>query len=151
MDSVRELEERASKVENLVVYFGQSSSDSQEFKTYQSVAHDFMQDDHIEFVHVESGENLAESDKKAMQIEVPKVRVYRYRHGKNFKELGSSFTAETLRTFVIHSTFTGITQGLLRELSTETAMTIFQYNLLVIFLFRNTSDALTHTYYEKEF
>jgi thiol-disulfide isomerase/thioredoxin len=46
---------------------------------------------------------------------------------------------EILRKFIVHSTFIGPAPGISRELSTENGLKIFQYNLPVLILFRNTS------------
>jgi hypothetical protein len=51
----------------------------------------------------------------------------------------------------MRATFTGPAPSLVRELSGETALRIFNYNLPVVILFRNTSEPLSHSYYEKEF
>jgi hypothetical protein len=67
------------------------------------------------------------------------IRVYRQRHSNNFKDNVKSITFEDLRDFIIHATFIGPAPGIVRELSTENARKIFQYNLPVLILFRNTS------------
>ena len=126
-----------------MVYIG--PLESQSFKLFRQEAEDFMQDDHIDFVHA-ADPALAG---KVLNVHGPVVRVYRYRQGADFRE--TSNIDETLAKFIVRSTFTGPTKGILRELSIETAAKIFQYNLPVLLLFRNTSEAKTHTYYEKEF
>ena len=75
--------------------------------------------------------------------------MYRYRQGIDYTETNTF--DDKIRRFIILSTFTGPTKGILKELSTEVAMKIFQYGEPVLFLFRNTSEPRTHTYYEKEF
>jgi hypothetical protein len=78
------------------------------------------------------------------------VRVYRHRNTKTPKD----FTApdlkfEPLRNFIIHSTFIGPAPGISRELSTENGLKIFQYNLPVLILFRNTSNEESRYYQEQ--
>lgn len=79
-----------------------------------------MQDDHIDFVHA-SDPALAS---KALGVQGPVVRVYRYRQGVDFRE--TSKIDQSLSKFIVRSSFTGPTKGIIRELSVETAAKIFQ-------------------------
>jgi len=56
---------------------------------------------------------------------------------------------EPLRKFIVHATFIGPAPGISRELSTENALKIFQYNLPVLVLFRNTSIEDSRYYQEQ--
>jgi thiol-disulfide isomerase/thioredoxin len=58
---------------------------------------------------------------------------------------------EILRKFIIYSTFIGPAPGISRELSTENGLKIFQYNLPVLILFRNTSVDDSRYYQEQLF
>ena len=78
------------------------------------------------------------------------IRVYRYRMTKHFKDFTAApFNFDTLRKFVVFSSMTGPAPHIVRELSTETAMKIFSYNVPVLLLFRNSS-APDVRYYDTE-
>lgn len=47
---------------------------------------------------------------------------------------------EKMRDFVMRATFTGPTPGIVREISTENAMKLFQYNLPALIVFRNATS-----------
>lgn len=137
-----DLERRTRLVDNLVVlYTAKSGGQGAEWDMYQELARDFMAQDDVEFVTMQEGVSQS-----------PRLVVYRYRntqHPKEFKE--EKWNIQALSNFIMRSTFTGPAANLIRELSGETALRIFNNNLPLVILFRNTSEPLSHSYYEKEF
>lgn len=75
------------------------------------------------------------------------VRIYRRKNMKDFKDYKKdSFTFEDMQDFVIKSSFVGPGPDIIRELSSENAMKIFNYNKPCLILFRNTSVADSRYY-----
>ncbi len=83
VNSKDDLERKTRGIDHLVVYIGDLKAPR--FIDYQEVAKDFIQQDDIEFVHVESSTPLDVFEN------LPKdkgwnVRVYRQRNTRNFKD-----------------------------------------------------------------
>jgi hypothetical protein len=56
---------------------------------------------------------------------------------------------ENLRKFIVHATFVGPAPGISRELSVENGLKIFQYNLPVLIVLRNTTKQAEGRYYQE--
>ena len=130
--------------DHLVVFFGPATLNN--FRVFAEVAKDFIQQDDIEFAHVDT-QTYPKRELDFLRLftyeeEGWQLRIYRRKSKTDFKDFAPTdeFAFDRVRAFVIHATFVGPTPFANRELTTESARKIFVYNVPVLILFRNQSD-----------